>query len=61
MCAMNFQLSLDQFRFAYDLLQLALSFVIVISAANKCFPLLIPDNITLLLLPLPPLKDIHCF
>ena len=61
MCAMNFQLSLDQFRFAYDLLQLALSFVIVINAANTLSPPLIPANITPLPLLLPPLQDIHCF
>ena len=60
MSAMNFQLSLDQFRFAYDLLQLALSFVIVINAANTLFPPLFRVNITPLPL-LPPIQDIHCF
>ena len=55
------QLSHYRFRLVDDLLQFVLSFVAVISAANTLFPPLAPADITLLLLPLPPLQDIHCF
>ena len=56
------QLSHYRSRLVDDLLRFVLRFVIVISsAANTRFPPLIHENITPLLLPLPPLKDIHYF